>query len=84
MISSTSYIQPYAFHRHAPERLVLRDEPGNWYLWFGDTGNGLVEVPETLALWMIARSETDLLPTPRMWFEPDALPAREESAVFSD
>lgn len=84
MVSLPSYIQPNAFHREAPERLILRDEPGNWYLWFGDTATGLTEIPETLARWMMARPEMDLMPTPRMWFEPDALPAREESAVLSD
>lgn len=82
MLSSKTYFQPYAFHRQASERLVLRDESGLWYLWIGEPGNGVVEVPAKLASWIIARPEMDLMPTPRMWFELDALPVASAAPVI--
>lgn len=93
MLFSKIYFQPYAFHRQASERLVLQDESGLWYLWIGEPGNGVIEVPAKLAFWIIARPEMDLMPAPCMWFELDALPvasaapvvpSESESTIFGD
>jgi hypothetical protein len=85
MFSSPLYVQPYACHRNCPERLIMQDEVGDWYLWSGDSyeRDRLVGIPESLALWLIDRQEMDILPAPRMWFEQGALPIRH-TAVFGD
>ncbi|HEU0163787.1 MAG TPA: hypothetical protein VFQ54_02010 [Thermomicrobiales bacterium] len=84
MVPSTYYMQPFAFHREAPERLVVRDEAGRWYLWAGDGSDEIVEVPARLAHWMIDRREMQVLPAPHMWFERDSLPVRTQLPVFGD
>lgn len=81
MISSKIYFQPHSFRRPSPERLVLQDESGNWYLWIGEPGNGVVEVPANLAAWTIERLEMELMPIPRMWFELEALPLAPAAPV---
>ncbi|CAA9579050.1 MAG: hypothetical protein AVDCRST_MAG87-3144 [uncultured Thermomicrobiales bacterium] len=72
MITS-SYLWPVAQHRDAPERLVLRDDSGTWFLWFGD-GSDLVGMPEALVIWILARPETVMLGEDVMWFELSSLP----------
>ena len=84
MNMAKAYMQPVACHRERPEQLVLRDERGAWFLWFGDTREQLVDIPAELAMWMIDRAEMQRLPSPLMWFEPAALPVRSEMPVLSD
>jgi hypothetical protein len=72
MITS-SFLWPVAQHRHAPERLVLRNDVGTWFLWFGD-GTDLVDMPDALVHWILARPEMVMLGEDMMWFEHSSLP----------
>ena len=70
---TTLYLQPVAYHRDAPERLLLTDEAGAWFLWFGDE-RGLTDVPDLLAQWVLGRSEMISLSGDLMWFDVSSLP----------
>ncbi len=74
----TTYLRPIAHHRDAPERLLLKDEAGVWFLWQGD-GSELVDVSDQLALWILTRPEMVALSGPYMWFAPSSLPVASYS-----
>lgn len=69
----TTYVRPVAYHRFATDRLLLKDEAGNWYLWPGDE-SGLVEIEQPLAQWIYQRPEIYPVSGPAMWFDVDSLP----------
>lgn len=71
--SNAGYLQPVAVHGHHPERAVVRDTAGRWYLWFGDDER-TTEVPAEVASWAADQAEMILLDDPLMWFPKDALP----------
>jgi hypothetical protein len=73
MISSKDYVQPIASHLQFPERLLLRDSMGQYYLWFGD-GQDMETIPTSLAEWLVSRSEMALLHSPMLWFDTSSLP----------
>lgn len=72
MITSL-YLWPVAQHRDASERLLLMDEAGAWFLWFGD-GSDLVETSADLAQWILKRPEMVMLGEDLVWFEHSSLP----------
>lgn len=71
----SSYVQPHAAHRTHPERLLVRDTGGDWFLWFGD-GRGTVSITDELATWMLARPEMNRLTAPLHWFDIESLPLK--------
>lgn len=73
MISSRDYVQPVASHRQHPERLLLRDSLGEWFIWFGD-GREIETIPAPTAMWMASRPEMYQLQSPMLWFDPSTLP----------
>lgn len=73
MDSFESYVQPVASHRQIPERLLLRDNTGQCYIWFGD-GRDLETVPAPVAEWMLSRPEVTHLRSPVLWFDVSSLP----------
>jgi hypothetical protein len=73
MISSKDYVQPIASHLQFPERLLLRDNMGQCYLWFGD-GRDMETIPASLAEWLISRTEMISLHSPMLWFDTSSLP----------
>jgi hypothetical protein len=73
MISSKDYVQPIASHSEFPERLLLRDEMGDWSIWFGD-GREMETLPTPLAEWMVSRPEMIELHSPALWFDSSSLP----------
>jgi hypothetical protein len=70
-----AYVQPHAAHEHHPERLLVQDTGGDWYLWFGD-GRGTVAIAGDLARWIIGRPEMKQLHGPLHWFDLEALPLK--------
>ncbi len=70
---TSSFLCPVAQHRDAPERLVLRDDTGTWFLWFGD-GTDLVNMPDPLVHWILGRPEIVMLGEDMMWFDHSSLP----------
>ena len=81
-MSSTMYLQPIASHEEYPERLLLRDEQDQWYLWSGD-GRDIEAIPSELAAWVSDRPEIRLLQRPHMWFELSCLPLNP-AAMLTD
>ena len=81
-MSPTKYVQPVAHHQDVPERLLLRDEGGQWFLWMGD-GRDLEAIPTGLAIWMLDRPEMRLLGRPHMWFEVSCLPL-DPATILAD
>jgi hypothetical protein len=79
MGSSPDYVQPTASHRQHPERLLLRDDEGQCYLWFGD-GREMEAVPASLAAWICDRPEMYQLQAPLLWFDRESLPM--DTAAF--
>jgi hypothetical protein len=79
MLSAT-YLQPVAYHRSHPHRLLLKDEAGLWYTWRGDD-SGLVEIEPGLAQWIYRRPEIYPVSGPAMWFEAEALPVGDEQTT---
>ncbi len=73
MDSSTKYVQPIASHSQYPERLLLRDQAGQSYLWHGD-GREMEAVSAPLAAWISERPEMRQLQWPLVWFDPSSLP----------
>lgn len=69
----SSYVQPRAAHVAHPERLIVRDTAGEWFLWFGD-GRDTVGITDDLASWMLARPEMNRLHGPLHWFDIETLP----------
>ncbi len=74
-----SYLWPIAHHRDAPERLLLRNESGTWFLWFGD-GTELVDIPDDLVHWILDRPEMVMLGEDLVWFEHSSLPVGSEQS----
>jgi len=72
-VFTTTYLRPIAHHRDAPERLLLKDETGAWFLWYGD-GSELIDVSDELATWILERPEMIALGGHYMWFEHSSLP----------
>lgn len=81
MMSSKNYLQPVASHVQCPERVLVRDEQDQWYIWFGD-GRDIEHIPDHLASWIADRPEMQILSSPRLWFEDSSLPVRTESVIF--
>ncbi len=79
MGSSADYVQPIASHRKHPERLLLRDDTGQCYLWHGD-GREVEAVPAPLAAWICDRPEMYQLQSPLLWFDSSSLPL--DTAAF--
>lgn len=75
--SMNTYVQPVASHHHYAERLVVRDQNGQFYLWKG-TGEAMVAIPDQLASWIMNRPELDLLASPNLWFDVESLPMAVE------
>ena len=73
MITSMNYVQPISSHCQHPERLLLRNGLGEWFIWFGD-GREMETIPVPMAEWMISRPEMHLLQMPMLWFDPSTLP----------
>lgn len=84
MMHARRYLQPVAFHVSVPERLLVRDEADRWFLWTGDEGATLTDIPVSLAIWLLDRDELVELPAPHLWFEEDALPVHLPSGVYGD
>lgn len=80
MMSSKHYVQPVASHCQFPERLLVRDDRGQWFMWFGD-GRNIEEIPVQLATWLSHRPEMQLLASPRLWFDDTSLPIRSGSII---
>lgn len=74
------YVQPIAQHVAHPERLLLRDERDQWYLWAGQMDEDVVEIEAELAAYILRRPEIAALPLPRMWFATNDLPL--EATIF--
>lgn len=72
------YLRPVAHHRDAPERLLLKDETGAWFLWFGD-GSELIDVSDQLASWILNRPEMTSFGGQDLWFEHSSLPVAPET-----
>ena len=51
-----TYMQPHASHIVHPERLLMKDMQGAWYLWFGD-GQDTIAVTDELAAFILDRPE---------------------------
>lgn len=77
MVSFESYVQPVASHRQIPERLLLRDNAGQCYIWFGD-GRDMETIPVPVAEWMLSRPEVAQLHSPMLWFDVSSLPLNAE------
>ncbi len=77
---SPMYVRPVAYHRHAEDRLLLKDESESWYLWLGD--DGLVEIERPLAQWIYQRPEIYPVAGPAMWFDVDSLPTGSGSPTL--
>lgn len=73
MISSKDYVQPIASHQEFPERLLLRDNTGQCFIWFGD-GREMEAIPAPLTEWILSRPEMYLLHSPVLWFDTSSLP----------
>jgi len=71
--SLSTYVQPLASHMEHPERLLVRDQQGCWYLWFGD-GQEMTGITDDLASWIAERPEMVRLAAPRHWFDIECLP----------
>ncbi len=79
-----TYVRPVAYHRFAPDRLLLKDESDTWYLWTGDDA-GLIEIDHRLAQWMYQRPEIYPVAGPAMWFDVESLPLGSSSKpLFHD
>jgi hypothetical protein len=77
----TTYVCPVACHRDIPERLLLTDLHGSWFLWMGDNAaTAPTDVPRELAGWIAGRPEMTALEDPVMWFEISSLPVTSVSA----
>lgn len=70
-----TYVQPHATHVAHPERLLVRDTEGAWYIWFGD-GQGAIGIEDDLALYMLGRPEMIHLHGPLHWFDIESLPLK--------
>ena len=75
------YVQPMAQHVAHPERLLLRDQRDQWFLWAGQLDEEVVAIEPELAAYILNRPEIAPLPLPRMWFATDDLPL--EPTAFS-
>src|SRR5699024_4247579 len=49
------YMQPVAVHRVHPERLLLTDDDGRWFVWIGEPDAGPIGIPVTLASYLLTR-----------------------------
>ena len=70
-----TYMQPHASHIVHPERLLMKDTQGAWYLWFGD-GQGLISVDDELATFILDRPEMIRMYAPLHWFDIESLPLK--------
>ena len=70
-----SYMQPHASHIVHPERLLMKDIEGAWYLWFGD-GQDLISVTDELASFILDRPEMIRMHAPLHWFDVECLPLK--------
>lgn len=76
-----AYVCPMACHRDIPERLLLTDLNGSWFLWMGDeAAMEPLDVPPELADWIAGRPEMTALEDPVMWFDVSSLPVTSVSA----
>lgn len=80
MMSPKQYVQPVASHIQIPERLLVRNDQDQWFIWFGD-GRDIEEIPGELASWIFHRPEMQALASPRMWFDDSSLPVRSGSVI---
>jgi hypothetical protein len=71
------YVRPVAYHRFAPDYLLLKDESERWYLWKGESSE-LTEIERPLAQWLYQRPEIFPVPGPAMWFDVESLPTSSE------
>jgi hypothetical protein len=70
-----TYMQPHASHIVHPERLLMQDMQGAWYLWFGDD-QGPIAVGHELARWILERPEMIRMHAPLHWFDLESLPLK--------
>jgi hypothetical protein len=79
------YMQPVAMHHEHPERLILTDDDARWFLWMGEKDTGPIEIPQSLALFLMDRREMQPLEMrQRMWFVLDDLPLRTWAGTNQD
>lgn len=83
-MSGLRYVRPVATHRDSSKKLLLLDDDSRWFLWHGVENHSPVEIPESLARYLLARPELVPLKVPRIWLAVDDLPVRETSGFETD
>ena len=69
------YVRPIARHLIFPERYLLRDGDGRWYVWTGERMGGRPEeIEEATARWLRTRSWILPVPDGSAWVHVDDLP----------
>jgi hypothetical protein len=69
------YLQPVAQHVDHPQRLLLRDGQGRWYVWTGERPEDApAEIPAETAAWLLTQPGLLPLDAPHVWIHPNDLP----------
>lgn len=78
------YMRPVATHRDSSKKLLLLDDDSCWFLWHGVENHQPVEIPASLAQYLLKRPELVPLEVSKVWFAVDDLPVRETIGGESD
>jgi hypothetical protein len=68
------YLQPIAQHEDHPERLLLCDGDGHWYVWTGERPEEApAEIPAATADWLLTQPGLRRIAA-AVWIHPNDLP----------
>jgi hypothetical protein len=69
------YLQPIAQHVDHPERLLLRDGEGRWFVWTGERPEEApAEIPAATAEWLLTQAGLEVIEGPNVWIHKNDLP----------